>query len=152
MQRPTGRSSKNRSNNLNTTLKRSVFTPAQPLRAETRSSRALFSVRHNPQRTPEGTPPVLHSLRPCLGQGASRRARVGRVISLAFLSILCAKTGQPHTDLISPLHFGKTIFRDWSNQLCFDFNIQRDRVVQRQATTPSLPTPPFFILIPDTFL
>ncbi len=29
-----------------------------------------------------------HSLRPCLGEGASRRARVGRVRSLAFLSIL----------------------------------------------------------------
>jgi len=28
------------------------------------------------------------SLRPCLGQGASRRARVGRVRSPAFLSIL----------------------------------------------------------------
>jgi len=28
------------------------------------------------------------SLRPCLGQGASRRARVGRVRKLAFLSIL----------------------------------------------------------------
>jgi len=27
----------------------------------------------------------LHSLRPCLGQGASRRARVGWVRSLAFL-------------------------------------------------------------------
>ena len=30
----------------------------------------------------------IHSLRPCLGAGASRRARVGRVRSLAFLSIL----------------------------------------------------------------
>jgi len=28
------------------------------------------------------------SLRPCLGQGASRRARVGRVRSLNFLSVL----------------------------------------------------------------
>jgi len=31
---------------------------------------------------------LLRSLRPCLGKGASRRARVGRVRSLAFLSIL----------------------------------------------------------------
>jgi len=30
----------------------------------------------------------LRSLRPCLGQGASRRARVGRVRNLAFLSSL----------------------------------------------------------------
>jgi hypothetical protein len=30
----------------------------------------------------------LHSLRPCLGQGVSRRAWVGRVRSLDFLSIL----------------------------------------------------------------
>jgi hypothetical protein len=30
----------------------------------------------------------LRSLRPCLGQGASRRARVGRVRSLDILSIL----------------------------------------------------------------
>jgi hypothetical protein len=37
---------------------------------------------------PEGTPPVSTRLRPCLGQGASRRARVGWVRSLAFLSIL----------------------------------------------------------------
>ena len=36
------------------------------------------------------THPLLseRSLRPCLGQGASRRARVGRVRKLAFLSIL----------------------------------------------------------------
>jgi hypothetical protein len=33
-------------------------------------------------------PPVSTRLRPCLGQGASRRAGVGRVRSLAFLSIL----------------------------------------------------------------
>ena len=31
---------------------------------------------------------VVRSLRPCLGQGAFRRARVGRVRSLAILSIL----------------------------------------------------------------
>ena len=31
---------------------------------------------------------VISSLRPCLGKGASRRAGVGRVRSLAFLSIL----------------------------------------------------------------
>jgi len=33
---------------------------------------------------------VGHSLRPCLGQGAFRRARVGQVRRLASLSILCA--------------------------------------------------------------
>ena len=33
-------------------------------------------------------PPGSTRLRPCLGQGASRRARDGRVRSLAFLSIL----------------------------------------------------------------
>ena len=32
-------------------------------------------------------------LRPCLGEGASRRARVGWVRSLAFLSILESQTG-----------------------------------------------------------
>ena len=32
-------------------------------------------------------------LRPCLGQGASRRARVGRVRSLAFLTILQSQLG-----------------------------------------------------------
>ncbi len=32
----------------------------------------------------------VSELRPCVGQGASRRARVGRVRSLAFLSILSA--------------------------------------------------------------
>src|SRR5437868_15004223 len=37
---------------------------------------------------PEGTPPGLHSLRPCTRNGASRRAGVGRVRCLAFLSIL----------------------------------------------------------------
>ena len=42
---------------------------------------------HQPERWQS---PVtgLHSLRPCLGQGASQRARVGRVKSLVFLSIL----------------------------------------------------------------
>jgi len=37
---------------------------------------------------PRGYASALHSLWPCLGQGASRRARAGWVRSLAFLSIL----------------------------------------------------------------
>jgi hypothetical protein len=49
------------------------------------ASGVLASLR--PQRTPEGTPPALRSLRSCLGKGASRRARVGRVRGLVFLSI-----------------------------------------------------------------
>ena len=42
------------------------------------------------------------SLRPCLGQGASRRARVGRVRCLAVLSILreCSPVG-PHMRTIT---------------------------------------------------
>src|SRR4029077_4139702 len=68
-------------------LKKSLFSPAQPLRAETRFPRSAFSHRSDPQRgpgrlttrrraqtwcslfvapcAPEGTPPGLHSLRPC---------------------------------------------------------------------------------------
>jgi len=42
-----------------------------------------------PTRSVERTSSPLRSLRPCLGQGASRRARAGRVRSLTFLSILC---------------------------------------------------------------
>jgi len=42
-------------------LKKPVFSPAQPLRAETRFSRASFSPRKHPQRSPEATPPVLPS-------------------------------------------------------------------------------------------
>jgi hypothetical protein len=45
---------------------------------------APYSSHRAPQRYASG----LHSLRPCLGQGASRRARVGRVRSLNCLSIL----------------------------------------------------------------
>jgi hypothetical protein len=41
-----------------------------------------------PTRSAVCTSSGLHSLRPCLGQGASRRAWVGRVRSLDFLSIL----------------------------------------------------------------
>jgi len=37
---------------------------------------------------PRGYASALHSLRPCLRNGASRRAGVGRVRSLAILSIL----------------------------------------------------------------
>src|SRR6185436_10266117 len=37
---------------------------------------------------PGGTPPVSTRLRPCLGEGASWRARVGRVRCLDLLSIL----------------------------------------------------------------
>jgi hypothetical protein len=50
------------------------------------SRRQVASLRGSPYRTEYASP--LRSLRPCLGQGASRRARVGRVRSLAFLSIL----------------------------------------------------------------
>ena len=42
-------------------LKKPVFSPTQPLRAETRFSRASFSPRKHPQRSPEATPPVLPS-------------------------------------------------------------------------------------------
>ena len=57
-----------------------------------------------PTRSAACTSSVLHSLRPCLGQGASRRARVGRVRSLACLSILreCAPVG-PHVGTIDVL-------------------------------------------------
>ena len=41
-----------------------------------------------PSTYPRGYASGLRSLRPCLGQGASRRTRVGRVRSLTFLSIL----------------------------------------------------------------
>jgi hypothetical protein len=37
---------------------------------------------------PRGYASALRSLRPCLGKGAYRRARVGRVRSLVFLSTL----------------------------------------------------------------
>ena len=80
-------------------LKKSVFSPAQSLRAETRFSRASFSPRKHPQRGPRGeqavlaawggrvrnaTPPVFHRLRPCPRNGASWRAGVGRVRKPAF--------------------------------------------------------------------
>ena len=48
---------------------------------------AAFWLRSEAQRTEAYASP-LRSLRPCLGKGASRRARVGRVRSLDFLSIL----------------------------------------------------------------
>src|SRR6185295_11054802 len=53
-----------------------------------------FSVRQDPlygRTAPQsavGTSSGFDSPPPCLGQGASRRARVGRVRSLDFLSIL----------------------------------------------------------------
>ena len=46
----------------------------------------LASLRGSPYRTEYASP--HHLLRPGLGQGASLRSRVGRVGSLAFLSIL----------------------------------------------------------------
>ena len=98
-------------------LKKPLFSPARPRRAETRlfpwgvlaSTRPStlsksfseignavgafpFAKTHckgeRPTRSAVCTSSVLHSLRPCLGQGASRRAGVGRVRSLEFLSIL----------------------------------------------------------------
>src|SRR6478736_3801781 len=98
-------------------LKKSLFSPAQPRRAETRlfpcvvlgSSKSStyqlsfsevgsaggvfpFAKIHCTGERPHGVrsvpPPVSTRLRPCLGQGASRRAGVGRVRSLDFLSIL----------------------------------------------------------------
>ena len=45
--------------------------------------------RERPTRSAVRTSSLLRSLRPCMGQGASRRARVGWVRSQAFLSILC---------------------------------------------------------------
>jgi hypothetical protein len=65
----------------------------KPSRNHYSSSRMLksppdsFSLRSEAQRTEAYASP-LRSLRPCLGQGASRRARVGRVRSLNCLSIL----------------------------------------------------------------
>jgi hypothetical protein len=41
-----------------------------------------------PTRNEVCTSSTLHSLQPCLGQDASWRARVGRVSSLASLSLL----------------------------------------------------------------
>jgi hypothetical protein len=40
-------------------LKKPVFSPAQPLRAETHFSRASFSPRKHPQRSPRGEQAVL---------------------------------------------------------------------------------------------
>jgi hypothetical protein len=48
----------------------------------------IHSRGERPTRSEVCTSSPPRSLRPCLGQGASRRARVGRVRSLAFLSIL----------------------------------------------------------------
>jgi len=50
------------------------------------ASSVLASFR--PSTYPRGYASALHSLRPCLGRGASWRAGVGRVRSLDFLSIL----------------------------------------------------------------
>ena len=50
------------------------------------ASGVLASRRGSTYDTEYASP--LRSLRPCLGQGASRRAGVGRVRSLVFLSIL----------------------------------------------------------------
>ena len=48
----------------------------------------IHSKGERPTRSAVRTSSPLRSLRPCLGQGASRRARAGRVRSLAILSIL----------------------------------------------------------------
>src|SRR6267143_5711223 len=98
-------------------LKKSLFSPARPLRAETRFSPSIvlasfrpstlsrifsdvgstggalpFAKIHTrgerPTRSAVCTSSDLHSLRPCLRNGASWRAGVGRVRKLAFLSIL----------------------------------------------------------------
>src|SRR6266850_5853679 len=98
-------------------LKKSLFSPTRPLRAETRffPSFVLASFRpstgtrpphHSAARTdlvllirrtvrPRGYASGLLSLRPCLGQGASWRAGVGRVRRMNFLSILreCSPVG-----------------------------------------------------------
>ena len=50
----------------------------------------IYPMGERPTRGAVCTSPGLRSLRPCLGQGASRRARAGRVRSLEFLSILRA--------------------------------------------------------------
>src|SRR5438105_9085542 len=93
-------------------LKKSLFSPAQPQRAKTRlfpcsvlallrPSTGTRPPHHSAARTdvvllirrtvrPRGYASGLRSLRPCLGQDASRRVRVGRVRCLAFLSILLA--------------------------------------------------------------
>src|SRR5207247_10197909 len=41
-----------------------------------------------PSMSPRGYDSALHSLRPCMGQDASWRARIGRVRNLAFLNSL----------------------------------------------------------------
>src|SRR5687768_590590 len=91
-------------------LTKPLYSPAQPRRAETRLSPGfvLASLRgstetrpphHSAARTdvvllirrtmrPRGYASPLRSLRPCLRNGASWRAGVGRVRSLDFLSIL----------------------------------------------------------------
>src|SRR6267143_4663644 len=48
----------------NRMLKKAIFSPAQPRRAETRLTQVWFSARQNPQRSPEATPPVFSRLRP----------------------------------------------------------------------------------------
>jgi hypothetical protein len=55
----------------------------------------IHSMGVRPTRSAVCTSSGLHSLRPCPRNGASRRAGVGRVRSLAFLSILqeCSPIG-----------------------------------------------------------
>jgi hypothetical protein len=101
-------------------LKKSLFSPAQPRCAKThlspgsvlasfRSSTGTRPPHHSAARTdvvllirrtvrPRGYASALHSLRPCPRNGASWRAGVGRVRSLAFLSILLdCSPGVPHS-------------------------------------------------------
>ena len=48
----------------------------------------IYSQGERPTRSAVCTSSPLRSLRPCLGEGVSWRARVGRVRNLDFLSIL----------------------------------------------------------------
>ena len=59
----------------------------------------IHSKDERPTRSAVCTSSALHSLRPCLGQGASRRARVGRVRSLAFLNSLLDATISPRRSI-----------------------------------------------------
>ncbi len=87
-------------------LKKPVFSPAQPLRAETRFSRDSFSPRKHPQRSPFGeqavlaawggrvinaTPPVLSSAAALLGELFEHSARVECIANGLLLGY-----GQPY--------------------------------------------------------
>ena len=55
---------------------------------DARSGRLIRTILEETSTSKLGRTIVICSLRPCLGQGASWRARVGRVRNLACLSIL----------------------------------------------------------------